>query len=85
MRQESSGEPGFHEDGRLGDPSLLQISTYEECHHSPKPKQGGLLVSQVKQIVYINPSSCHTDKKEKKISSYIRKFRRDRVQSHIWL
>ncbi len=26
-----------------------------------------------------------TVKKEKKISSYIRKFRRDRVQSHIWL
>ncbi len=37
-------------------------------------------------LVVVNDfTGKHTDKKEIKFSSYIRKFRWDRVQSHIWL
>jgi hypothetical protein len=33
--------------------------------------------------LYINHIKRYTDKKEKKISSYIRKFRMEQLQSHI--
>jgi hypothetical protein len=37
-------------------------------------------------VVVVNDfTGKHTDKKEIKFSSCIRKFRRDQVQSHIWL
>ncbi len=42
----------------------------------------------ISQLEYktVEVNAVHTDKKEKKIFLiYIRKFRRDRLQSHIWL